>query len=74
MLLGTLAGVAFAAVVLVFPAARLAFGSLPATVPDWREADVWFCGPPAFGRALKAALVAQGLPAADFHQELFEMR
>lgn len=28
---------AFAAVVLVFPAARLAFGSLPLTVPDWRE-------------------------------------
>ena len=53
---------------------RLDAARLCAAVPDWREADVWFCGPPAFGRALKAALVAQGLPVADFHQELFEMR
>ena len=43
-------------------------------VSDWRQSDVWFCGPPGFGHALKAALVARGLPAADFHQELFEMR
>ena len=43
-------------------------------VPDWRDADVWFCGPSAFGHALKKDLVALGLPAARFHQELFEMR
>ncbi len=47
---------------------------LSALVPDWRLADVWFCGPPAFGRALKTALMEQGLPESDFHQELFEMR
>lgn len=43
-------------------------------VPDWRDADVWFCGPSAFGHALKKDLMAMGLPAARFHQELFEMR
>ncbi len=53
---------------------RLDAQRLCAMAPEWREADVWFCGPPAFGHALKAALLAQGLPAADFHQELFEMR
>lgn len=43
-------------------------------VPDWRTASIWFCGPPGFGAALQADFAAQGLPAADFHQELFEMR
>lgn len=44
------------------------------TVPDWRDADVWFCGPATFGQALKRDLTALGLPEARFHQELFEMR
>ncbi len=44
------------------------------TVPDWREADVWFCGPTGFGQALKRDLTAMGLPEGRFHQELFEMR
>lgn len=43
-------------------------------VPGWREASVWFCGPAAFGEALRRDLVAHGLPASAFHQELFEMR
>jgi predicted ferric reductase len=43
-------------------------------VPDWKEADVWFCGPAAFGDALRTGLVSKGLPAQDFHRELFEMR
>ena len=47
---------------------------LRAAVPGWREASVWFCGPARFGQALRADLLAQGLPAAAFHQELFEMR
>jgi predicted ferric reductase len=50
-------------------AARLA-----AMVPDWRDADVWFCGPAAFGRSLRRGLAALGMPAGRFHQELFEMR
>lgn len=43
-------------------------------VPDWRDADVWFCGPAPFGQSLKKDLVALGLPALRFHQELFQMR
>lgn len=53
---------------------RLDAERLCAVVPDWREADVWFCGPSAFGQGLRAELMARGLPAARFHQELFEMR
>ncbi|THF62232.1 ferredoxin reductase family protein [Pseudothauera rhizosphaerae] len=44
------------------------------TVPDWRSADVWFCGPATFGDALRHQFAGTGLPRADFHQELFEMR
>ena len=47
---------------------------LRATVPDWAEASVWFCGPPRFGQALRVDLVAHGLAPARFHQELFQMR
>ncbi|MBE2293420.1 MAG: ferric reductase-like transmembrane domain-containing protein [Phycisphaerales bacterium] len=43
-------------------------------VPDWRDADVWFCGPAGFGQALKRDLTAMGLPKARFHQELFALR
>ena len=47
---------------------------IAAGVPQWREADVWFCGPAAFGQALRRDLLALGLPADQFHLELFEMR
>lgn len=53
---------------------RLTGERLREQVPDWRTADVWFCGPAGFGRSLRESLTAGGLPAADFHQELFEMR
>ncbi|WP_061288010.1 ferredoxin reductase family protein [Azotobacter vinelandii] len=53
---------------------RLTGERLRERVPDWRGADVWFCGPAGFGRSLRASLTGSGLPAADFHQELFEMR
>jgi predicted ferric reductase len=43
-------------------------------VPEWRAAEVWFCGPSAFGAALRRDLLALGLPAVQFHQELFELR
>lgn len=43
-------------------------------LPDWALASVWFCGPAAFGEALRKDLVANGLRPADFHQELFNMR
>lgn len=45
------------------------------TVPAWREASFWFCGPTAFGAALRKDFAAQGLPVARrFHQELFALR
>ncbi|MFM2324720.1 MAG: hypothetical protein RL244_1599 [Pseudomonadota bacterium] len=43
-------------------------------VPDWEDASLWFCGPTAFGRALRADFVGKGIRASDFHQELFAMR
>jgi len=43
-------------------------------VPEWQSASFWFCGPPAFGQALRADFVAHGLPPERFHQELFQMR
>ena len=53
---------------------RLSGERLRAEVPGWREASVWFCGPAGFGQALRADLVAHGLPEDAFHQELFQMR
>jgi len=53
---------------------RLTLESLMVTVPDWKQADVWFCGPRGFGEAMRGAMLAQGLPTSRFHQELFEMR
>ncbi len=43
-------------------------------VPEWRQASLWFCGPPRFGDALRRDFGAQGLRDADWHQELFQMR
>ncbi len=43
-------------------------------VPNWKSASVWFCGPAAFGQALRRDLTSQGLKSGDFHQELFNMR
>ena len=44
-------------------------------VPDWRDASVWFCGPAAFGAAVRHDLASHGLPVdRRFHQELFAMR
>jgi predicted ferric reductase len=53
---------------------RLTLESLMVTVPDWKQADVWFCGPRGFGEAMRGAMLAQGLPTSRFHQEMFEMR
>lgn len=53
---------------------RLNAQRLTEAVPQWREAEVWFCGPAAFGRQLRQDLEAMGLPPGRFHQELFEMR
>lgn len=53
---------------------RLDAARVTREVPEWREADVWFCGPAGFGQALKKDLTAMGLPQARFRQELFAMR
>ncbi len=43
--------------------------------PEWREAGIWFCGPPGFGAALRKDFAGVGFPVAErFHQELFELR
>lgn len=53
---------------------RLTPEQIRAAVPEWRSASLWFCGPAAFGDALRADFVKQGMPAANYHQELFAMR
>ncbi|MEN2977182.1 ferric reductase-like transmembrane domain-containing protein [Tistrella bauzanensis] len=54
---------------------RLTGERIRAAVPNWRAAEIWFCGPAAFGEALRRDFKAQGFPVARrFHQELFEMR
>ncbi len=53
---------------------RLTAERLCAAVPDWESADIWFCGPAGFGNSLRHDLLAKGLAARDFHQELFNLR
>lgn len=53
---------------------HLSAGQIREAVPDWRSASVWFCGPAGFGAALRGDFRAHGLPAGDFHQELFAFR
>lgn len=56
------------------PDVRLNADMVCQLLPEWRGADVWFCGPPAFGQKLRADFLSRGLAGADFHQELFHMR
>ncbi|MDT3670928.1 MAG: ferric reductase-like transmembrane domain-containing protein [Aromatoleum sp.] len=44
------------------------------TVPQWSEADIWFCGPARFGQALREGFTARSFSPDNFHQELFDMR
>ena len=53
---------------------QLSADRIRAAVPDWRSASLWFCGPAGFGTALRRDFAASGLPAKNFHQELFQMR
>jgi len=54
---------------------RLSADRIRADVPDWRNASIWFCGPSAFGAALRRDFAAHGLPVGRrFHQEVFDMR
>jgi hypothetical protein len=42
--------------------------------PDWKDADVWFCGP--LGSAIRCAdaMTARGFSPGRFHHELSDMR
>jgi predicted ferric reductase len=53
---------------------RLTGPVLREALPEWRESDVWFCGPVEFGNDIRRDLVRAGLPASAFHQELFHLR
>jgi predicted ferric reductase len=53
---------------------RLTGPILREAVPEWRESDVWFCGPVEFGNDVRLDLFRAGLPASAFHQELFHLR
>jgi predicted ferric reductase len=53
---------------------RLTGPVLREAVPQWRESDVWFCGPVEFGNDIRRDLFRAGLPASAFHQELFHLR
>lgn len=52
----------------------LTFDLVETTVPEWKEADIWFCGPVRFADAIRVPAMRRGLPPSQFHQELFEMR
>jgi len=43
-------------------------------VPDWKAADIWFCGPAIFGKELRDDFGSHGFPVNSFHQELFHLR
>ena len=53
---------------------RLTAEQIRALVPEWLQASIWYCGPNAFGRALRKDFISEGMSDEDFHQELFEMR
>lgn len=53
---------------------RLTPDQIRATVTDWQQSSIWFCGPMAFGAALRQDFIGHGLTPQHFHQELFEMR
>lgn len=53
---------------------RLTAPKIMQELPDWRSADVWFCGPVVFGKELRREFASAGLPSNAFHQELFHLR
>ncbi len=53
---------------------RLDVDKIKAAVPNWSAASVWFCGPVAFGTALRRGFLRAGLSSRNWHQELFQMR
>lgn len=58
----------------VFKGRRFEVADLLSRVREWKRADVWFCGPAKFGDSFHDSLTRLGMPAKQFHRELFEMR
>jgi predicted ferric reductase len=48
--------------------------AIRSTVPNWRDASIWFCGPTGLADVLKRDFATAGFPLERFHQELFAMR
>jgi len=53
---------------------RLTAQQICLEVPDWQSSDIWFCGPRAFGQALRKNFTGRGFADERFHEELFDMR
>jgi predicted ferric reductase len=53
---------------------RLDAARIMRDVPDFANADIWYCGPTQFGQQLNHDFTAAGLADGHFHQEMFEMR
>lgn len=53
---------------------RLTAAHVMRGVPEWKSADIWFCGPVDMGKQLERDFRDAGLAAGDFHQELFHFR
>ncbi|WP_058914355.1 ferric reductase-like transmembrane domain-containing protein [Entomohabitans teleogrylli] len=53
---------------------RLHSATLRQAIPSGAHAGVWFCGPAAFGRALRRGLASDGGGAVEFHSDNFSMR
>ncbi len=43
-------------------------------VPEWRRASIWFCGPAAFGDAIRSDFIGLGMKSSRLHQETFAWR
>lgn len=53
---------------------RVDINMITNAIPEWKDADIWFCGPVKFGKSIRKAFFQRGIHAKNFHQELFEMR
>jgi predicted ferric reductase len=53
---------------------HLNFDRIAASMQQPRQAELWFCGPAAFGDSLKKAWQGMGLSGQRFHREYFAMR
>lgn len=53
---------------------RLDAGRISQAVPEWKQGDIWFCGPAGFARDLRRGFIAKGLAPENFHQEVFNLR